>query len=175
MHWAWKYTTHRLGIYVDVGPALITCQLAACHFIASWPVTGATGQQYGTEIAEPSIKGQHRSPREYKPYMQLSTLEWRHNEPDVVSNHRLLNRLLRRRSNKTLKLRVTSLRGGNSPVTGEFSTQRASNAENVSIWWLHHQNNVYTEIDLYCDDDDVTWWSGRLKPLTTRWRFIFTF
>ena len=28
--------------------------------------------------------------------------------------------------------------GGNSPVTGEFPTQRASNAENVSIWWHHH-------------------------------------
>ena len=26
----------------------------------------------------------------------------------------------------------------NSPVTGEFPTQRASNAENVSIWWRHH-------------------------------------
>ena len=23
-------------------------------------------------------------------------------------------------------------------VTGEFTVQRASNAENVSIWWLHH-------------------------------------
>ena len=26
---------------------------------------------------------------------------------------------------------------GNSPVTGEFPAQRASNAENVSIWWRH--------------------------------------
>ena len=26
----------------------------------------------------------------------------------------------------------------NSPVTGEFPAQRASNAENVSIWWRHH-------------------------------------
>ena len=25
-----------------------------------------------------------------------------------------------------------------SPVTGQFPTQRASNAENVSIWWYHH-------------------------------------
>ena len=29
-------------------------------------------------------------------------------------------------------------RAGNSPVTGEFPAQRASNAENVSIWWRHH-------------------------------------
>ena len=27
---------------------------------------------------------------------------------------------------------------GNSPVTGEFSAQMASNAEIVSIWWRHH-------------------------------------
>ena len=28
---------------------------------------------------------------------------------------------------------------GNSPVTGEFPAQMASNAENVSIWWRHHE------------------------------------
>ena len=28
---------------------------------------------------------------------------------------------------------------GNSPVTGEFPAQRTSNAENVSIWWRHHE------------------------------------
>ena len=39
----------------------------------------------------------------------------------------------RRRSKKTSKLRVTGLCVGNSPVTGEFPTQMASNAENVSI------------------------------------------
>ena len=35
---------------------------------------------------------------------------------------------------KTPKLRVTGLYAGNSSVTGEFPAQRASNAENVSIW-----------------------------------------
>ena len=44
----------------------------------------------------------------------------------------------RRRSKKTSKPRVTGLSAGNSPETGEFPTQRASNAENVSIWWRHH-------------------------------------
>ena len=39
---------------------------------------------------------------------------------------------------KTSKLRVTGLCAGNSPATGEFPTQKASNAENVSIWWRHH-------------------------------------
>ena len=53
-----------------------------------------------------------------------STLQWRHNEPDSVSDHQphgcLLNRLFRRRSQKTSKLRVTGLSAWNSPVTGEF-------------------------------------------------------
>ena len=47
------------------------------------------------------------------------TLRWRHNGQDGVSNHQphgcLLNRLFRRRSNKTPKLRVTGLCVGNSP------------------------------------------------------------
>ena len=71
-----------------------------------------------------------------------SPLRWRHNGRDGVINHQphdcLLNRLFRRRPKKTSKLRVTGLCEGNSPVTGEFPTQWASNAENVSIWWRHH-------------------------------------
>ena len=74
------------------------------------------------------------------------TLQWRHNGHDSVSNHQphdcLLNRLFRLRSKKTSKLRVTGLRAGNSPVTGEFPAQRASNTENVSIWWRHHDVNT---------------------------------
>ena len=67
-------------------------------------------------------------------------LHWRHNDHGGVSNHQphgcLLNRLFR--SKKTSKLRVTGLCVGNSPGTGEFPAQMASNAENVSIWWRHH-------------------------------------
>ena len=29
-----------------------------------------------------------------------------------------------------------------SPVTGEFPAQRASYAENASIWWRHYENLV---------------------------------
>ena len=36
------------------------------------------------------------------------------------------------------KFRITDLCEGNSPVTGEFPAQRASNAQNVSILWRHH-------------------------------------
>ena len=70
------------------------------------------------------------------------TLPWRHDKRDGISNHQcigcLLNRLFRRRSEKTSKLRVTGLCEGNPPVTGGFPLQRASNMENVSIWWHHH-------------------------------------
>ena len=34
---------------------------------------------------------------------------------------------------------VPGLCEGNSPETGEFPAQRASNAENVSIWWRHRE------------------------------------
>ena len=73
-------------------------------------------------------------------------LLWRHNGRDGVPNHQphdcLLNRPFRRRSKKTSKLRVTGLCAGNSPVTGEFPAQMGSNAENVSIWWHHHDNMI---------------------------------
>ena len=63
-----------------------------------------------------------------------------------VSNHQphdcLLNWLFRRRSKKTSKLWVTGLCARNSPVTGEFPVQMASNAENVSSWWRHHESSI---------------------------------
>ena len=47
----------------------------------------------------------------------------------------LLNYLFRHRSKKASKWPLW----GNSLVTGEFPAQRASNAENVSIWLRHHE------------------------------------
>ena len=76
-------------------------------------------------------------------YKRKMTLHLRHNGRDNASNHQphdcLLNRLFRRRSKKTSKLRVTGLCVGNTPGTGEFPAQMASNAENVSIWWRHSE------------------------------------
>ena len=45
--------------------------------------------------------------------------------------------LFRHKSKKTSKLRVTGLCEGNPPVTGGFPSERVSNAENVSMWWLN--------------------------------------
>ena len=64
--------------------------------------------------------------------------QWRYNECHGTSNHRhvhcLPNRLFRRTSKKISKLPCE----GNPLVTGGFPSQRASNAENVWIWWRHH-------------------------------------
>ena len=70
------------------------------------------------------------------------SLQWRHNGRDSVSNYQphdcFPNRLFRRRSTKTSKHRVTGLCAENSPGTGEFTAQMASNADNVSVWRRHH-------------------------------------
>ena len=80
-------------------------------------------------------------------YVYRKTLQWHHDGRDGVSNHRhlkcLLNLLLRCRSKKTSKLRVTGLCEGKSPMTSEFPSQRASNTENVSIWWCRHIDNKF--------------------------------
>ena len=69
------------------------------------------------------------------------SLQWRLNWHDGVSNHQLKSVYSpvysgadqgKHQSSASLAFE------GNSPVTGEFSAQRASNAENVSIWWRHH-------------------------------------
>ena len=82
-----------------------------------------------------------------------TTLRWRHNGRDSVSNQQphdcFLNRLFRHKSKKTSKLRVTGLYAGNSPEAGEFPAQMASNAENVSIWWRHHQ--VLVDVHILLD------------------------
>ena len=79
----------------------------------------------------------HRLTKTRRNEMTMS-LQWRHNGRDGVSNyqphHCLLNRLFRHRSKKTSKLQVTGLCEGKSPATGEFPSQRANNAENVSIF-----------------------------------------
>ena len=65
----------------------------------------------------------------------------------------LLNRLYRRRLKKASKPRVTGPCVGNSPVTGEFPEQRASNAENcfqmMTSTWTKQNEMMYLFIDGY--------------------------
>ena len=74
----------------------------------------------------------------------ITTLQWRHNEHDGVSDHQphecLLNDVFRLKSKKTSKIRATGFCAGNSPVPSKVPAQRAGNVENVSIWWRHHES-----------------------------------
>ena len=85
-------------------------------------------------------------------------LQWRHKEHDGVPCHRCVSCLLNRRSNKTSKLGCTGFCGENSSVTGGLPYQRASNTENVYIWWRHHEDNWY----------NYGWFD---LPLLRRWRW----
>ena len=54
--------------------------------------------------------------------------------------------------------------------TGEFPAQRASNAENVSIWWRHHGEISMDSCDMFTHirhHTEVTWPSWRLKTPAT--------
>ena len=89
--------------------------------------------------------------------LKSNPLQWRHNDRDGVSNHQpsdcLLSPFIRHRLKKASTPRVTGLCEGNSPVTGEFPTQMASNVENVSIWWRHHKQRKHKGYGLL-----ALWW-----------------
>ena len=59
--------------------------------------------------------------------------------PQITSLTIVIQPFIQAQIKENIKLRVTSLCEGNSPVTGEFPAQRASDAENVSIWWRQHE------------------------------------
>ena len=98
------------------------------------------------------VTGYHSTIKRFLSCNDKYALRWRHNRRDSVSNHQphdcLLNSLFRRRSKKTSKLRVIGLCAGNSPGTGEFPAQMACDAENVSIWWRHHDDRSSTVLSL---------------------------
>ena len=95
------------------------------------------------------------------------SLQWRHNEHASISNHQpndyLLNGLFGRKSTVTSKLRITGLCVGNSAGTGEFPAQKASKAENVSIWWRHHGS----------DENYSVYWYHYENIRTQRWLGYF--
>ena len=87
------------------------------------------------------------------------TLQWCHNERDGISNHQphncLPNRLFNHRSKKTSKFRFTGLCEVNSPVTGQFPAQRASNSKMFPFDYvimyasasLNHQEVCFIDIE----------------------------
>ena len=73
---------------------------------------------------------------------KCTTSLWRYNDRNGVSNRQRLddlpNRLFKRRSNIKVLPRQWPL-WGEPRATGGFPSQRTSHAENVSIWWRHHE------------------------------------
>ena len=111
------YSMQRILIHIQSRSLVASSEYYHCHWSLLW-------------IHDPPYLGNRGS------------LQWRRNGRDGVSNHQphdcLLNRLFKAQIKETSKLRVTCLCEGNSPGTGEFPAQKASNAETVSIWWRHH-------------------------------------
>ena len=93
-------------------------------------VKGATGNHFGMENG---VQSKNTSLIQcYVLMINRSTLQWRHNGRNCVSNHQPLDCLLNglfRQIKENIKLRVTGLYVGNSPVTSELPAQMASNAE----------------------------------------------
>ena len=90
---------------------------------------------------------------------QTKSSQWRHNERDGVSNHRrldcLLNRLFRRESKKTSKLRVTGLGEENPAVIDGFPSKRSITQKIfpfddviMSSSWRHHVRPSSSELNL---------------------------
>ena len=48
---------------------------------------------------------------------------------------------------------------GNSPETGEFPAQMASYAENVSIWWRHHDIIIIYDENINIDSKKKQLWT----------------
>ena len=103
--------------------------------------------------------------------------QWRHNEPDGISNHRrldyLFNHLFRRRTKKTSKLRVTGLFEGNPRVAGGFPPQRASNAKKfpidgiiMPVTLLIFSTSLQIASSWYRPSVGISWHASRIKPAT---------
>ena len=115
--------------------------------------------------------------KETNKWQTWETLQWRKNELDCVSNHQrhdcLPNRLSRRESKKTSKLRVTGLCEGNSPVNSPhkgavtrkcfhlmMSSQLIHQCGNFCRFnFKHYMNRSYLwhQPHLVCVCDDDKW------------------
>ena len=80
--------------------------------------------------------------------------------PRIFSNHQhhdcLLNRLFKAQIKETIKAPHYWPLWGEFTGDDEFPLQRASNAENVSIWWRHHLHmsmSILYQPQTYVDND----------------------
>ena len=80
---------------------------------------------------------------------KICQLQWCHNDRDGVSNRQphdcllnRVNRVFRRRSKKTSKLRVGGLCEG-IHTDRWIRRTKGQNAENVSVWQRHHMRKIF--------------------------------
>ena len=145
-HCGWISTTDAVSILI---------QYFECAYLSMFPQgTGTFFPGYPGTLSCFQVSATHLEIGHLTWNWNLRALQWRHNGRDGISNHQyhdcLLNYLFR--SKKISKLRVTGLCAGNSPVTGEFPTQMASNAENIfhlmTSPWGARSSNVLRWFDL---------------------------
>ena len=139
-------------------------------------------------------------------WASCKTLRWRHNGHDSDSNHQphgcLLNRLLRRRSRKTSKLRITGLCVRNSPwpvnsphkwpVTRKmfpFDEVIMTRWETFKFWDLVHLiSEIWWQVRkldyrhylkilewLFWDDQTRFTFYGLIHPNSSEWNLNFKF
>ena len=127
------FASPKLPLMLNMHKVMYKCLKMKCYYTelfgVSWSIWSSVGnRQYTGSVF-------YLCPR-------TCSLQWCHNESHGISNHLrlycLFNGLFSRRSKKNQNSGVTGLCERNSPVTGELPAQRASNTENVSIWWCHH-------------------------------------
>ena len=105
--------------------------------------------------------------------LKILPSQWRYYGCNGISNHWclncLLNHLFKHRSKGNIKALLHWPLWGNSPVTGEFTAQKAINTENVSIWRCHH-DSFFLLTDYYNLWLQLSWTA---KPLFSPWNIHF--
>ena len=112
--------------------AVMASQITSVLIVYTTVCTGTDQRKHQTPALLAFVRGIHRWPVNSPHKGPVMWKMFPFDDIIILNNH-----LYRRRSKKTSKLHVTGLCEGNSPVTGEFPSQRASYVENVSIWWRH--------------------------------------
>ena len=106
-------------------------------------------------------------------------LRWLHNGNDGVSNHQpqdcLLNRLFRRRSKKTSKLRVTGLCAGNSQIFWQhrFFNMLEAKLKLIIPWWRHQMETFSTLLAFCAGNSPVTGEFPAQRPVTRSFDVFF--
>ena len=130
--WVTSMTLNKCHHYNDVIMGTIASKITSLTIVYSTVYSDADQRKHQSSASLAFVRGIHREP-----------MKSPHRGP-VICFHLMTSSfvlwIFRRTSKKTSKFRVTGLCAGNSLGTGEFPTQMASNAENVSIWWRHHWN-----------------------------------